>query len=175
MLGSGRSRALAVIALLIILSSLFIWFGSLSPAPEKGRFPGNDELVEDYDRYIDKEVEIGGEVIETDPTTIEIESGDRTLQLKIVDLENEVDQGDRLSVFGTVEEDKTVRVQNSIIRPSWQYRYMYGISLVGAVWAGLRLIGGWRFDKEKFAFEPRSDPLTVKETLSLLIRGDDSG
>ncbi len=175
MLGSDRSRGIVIIALLIILLLLFIWYGSLSPSPEKGRFPGNDELVEDYERYKGDEVEIGGEVIETDPVTIEIESGDSTIELKIEDLQEEPDKGDRLTVFGTAEDDKTVRAENEIVRPYWRYRYMYGISLFGAAWVGLRLIGGWRLDKEKFAFEPRSDPLTVKETLSLLIRGDDSG
>jgi len=175
MLESDRIRALAVITLLLILLLLFIWYGSISPVPEKGRFAGNDELVEDYEKYVYQEVEIGGEVIETDPVTIEIESGDRTLRLKLLDLQEEPDKGDRLTVFGTAEENKTIHVQNALIRPSWRYWYMYGISFVGAGWIGLRLIGGWSFDKEKFAFEPRSDPLTVKETLSLLIRGDDSG
>lgn len=175
MLGSDRSRALTVITLLLILLLLFIWYGSLSPSPEKGRFPGNDELIDDYEKYEEDEVEIGGEVIETDPLTIEIESGDRTLQLKLVGLEEEPDRGNRLSVFGTAEENKTIQVQNAIIRPSWRYQYMYGISFVGAAWVGLRLIGGWRFDKEKFVFEPRNNPLTVKETIYFLIRGDDSG
>jgi len=175
MLGSHRSRAIVLIILLILLLSLFIWYGSLSPDPDKGRFAGNDELVEDYERYLDEKVEVSGEVIETDPVTIEIESGDRTIELKIVDLQEEPDQGDRLSVFGTAGENKTIHVQNAMIRPFWRYGYMYGISLVGAAWVGLRLIGGWRFDKEKIAFEPRNDPMGVKETISFLIRGDHSG
>ncbi len=175
MLEYDRLKAIALITLLIILLFLFIWYGSLTPAPEKGRFPGNDELVENYERYEEEKIEIDGEVIKTDPVTIEIESGERTSRLKLTGLQEEIDESDRISVFGTAEENETVHVRNAIIRPSWRYGYMYGISLLGAGWVGLRLIGGWRFDKENFAFEPRNDSLTVRETILFLIRGDGSG
>ncbi|MEF8834748.1 MAG: hypothetical protein V5A76_01190 [Candidatus Thermoplasmatota archaeon] len=175
MFESVRARTVVVMLLVLLLFSLFIWYGSLSPAPEKGRFPGNDEVVEDYDGYIGKEVEITGKVIETDPVRIEVESGDNTIELKIEDLQEKPDKGDKLSVFGTAEENRTIHAQNAIIRPFWRYVYMYGISLIGAGWIGLRLIGQWRFDKESLAFEAREKPRTVRETLSSLIGGEKDG
>lgn len=175
MLESRRSRIVAIITILVLLLSLFTWYGSLSPAPEKGRFPGNDELVEDYEEYIGKEVEVGGEVIETDPVTIEVESGDSTIELEIQDLQEEPSKGDRLTVYGTAKENKTVYAQNEIIRPAWRYVYMYGISLIGAVWIGLRLVGQWKFDKGNFSFKVRDEPRTVRETLSHLKGGKKDG
>jgi len=175
MLGDNRLRAVTIIVLLIILLFLFIWYGSLSPAPEKGRFPGADELVEDYESYIGEEVEVSGKVIETDPVIMIVERGDRTIQLEIADLQQEPEQGDRLSVFGTAGENNTIYVQNAIIRPFWRYGYMYGISLVGAIWIGLRVIGQWRFDKKDIVFKVRKEPMSIKDMLSLLKRGDGSG
>ncbi|MBS3782589.1 MAG: hypothetical protein KGY68_08315 [Candidatus Thermoplasmatota archaeon] len=175
MLESVKSRTAIVVILLLLLLSLFIWYGSLSPAPDKGRFPGNDELVEDYERYKGKKVEVGGEVIETDPVMIEVESGDMTIELKIADLQERPEKGDRLTVFGTAGGNNTIHSKNALIRSSWRYAYMYGISIVGAVWIGLRLIGQWRFDKENLAFEAREEPLTVLETLSHLKGSDSDG
>lgn len=172
MLDSVKSRTIIVAILLVILLSLFIWYGSLSPAPEKDRFPGNDELVEDYDKYKGEKVEVGGEVIKTDPMMIEVESGDRTIELEITDLQERPDKGDRLTVFGTAGENNTVYSENALIRPSWRFVYMYGISIIAAVWIGLRLVGHWRFYRENLSFESRERPLTILETLSH-IRGSD--
>ncbi len=175
MLPSGRSRAIVIIILILILFSLFIWHGTLSPAPEKGRYPGTDDVVDDYNRYVGEYVEIDGEVIETDPVMIKLESGDRTIELEVADLREEPDEGDRLSVFGTVGENRTIYVSNAMIRPLWRYVYLYGISLLGAVWVGMRIIGQWRFDKKILAFKPREEPFTAKEVLSRLKRVDDNG
>lgn len=173
MFESVRARIVVIVILFILLFSLFIWYGSLSPAPEKGRFPGSDELIEDYDSYIGEKVEVSGRVIETNPVIIEVESGDRTIELEVAGLQEQPDKGDRLTVFGTAEQNKTIQAENSIIRPIWRYVYMYGISVAAAGWIGLRILGQWKFDKKTLAFEPREETLSLKETLSGLKRGDD--
>jgi len=175
MFESKRVRTTMMISLLVVLLILFIWYGSISPEPGKGRFPGNDELVEDYENYIGEKVEISGEVIETEPLKIEIESGDKTIELEITGLEEETEEGDRLTVFGTAAENRTIYVENALIRPLWRYVYMYGVSVVGATWIGFRVLGQWRFDREKFALEPRENPLTIREIIFRSKRGDEDG
>ncbi len=173
MLESRKSRTVMITIMIIALLFLFVWHGSLSPAPERGRYPGADELVDDYEDHIGEKVEVGGEVLEIDPVRIEVESAGDTMILEIVDLKEQPGIGDRLTVFGTAGENKTIYAQNAMTRPLWRYVYMYGISVVGATWVGFRVLGQWRFDREKFALEPRDKPLTIREIIYRSKGGDE--
>ncbi|RQG89231.1 hypothetical protein EA462_12770 [Natrarchaeobius halalkaliphilus] len=42
-------------------------------------------------------------------------------------------------------------------REPWERYYMYGISGVAGIWVASRFVLGWRFDRERVAFVPRSD------------------
>ncbi|MBS3817568.1 MAG: hypothetical protein KGY76_08415 [Candidatus Thermoplasmatota archaeon] len=170
MLKSGRARLCVIAFLLIILTGLFIWYGSLSPDPDNGNYPHQEHLIEDYDGYVGEEVELTGDVIETGPVKIEAEHGDETIVLTITDVEKDVEKGDRLSVYGVVKEDKTIKADNTVVHPPINYAYMYLISSVAAVWVFTRIVRQWRWDSQKAALKVREEPLEFKDLPKILKR-----
>ncbi len=171
MFRSGRSRLLIIILILLILTFFFIWYGSLGPNPEKGSYPNQEHLIEDYDAYIGEEVEVGGKVVETDPVRIEAEHGDESIELNITGVEESVEKGDRLTVYGTVEEEQTIEAENAVIQPVVNWLYMYLISGIAAFWVFLRIVKQWRWDSETASLKVREEPLSLKD----LIAGEDEG
>lgn len=161
-----RSRKSAVVVLLIILMILFVWYGSLNPEPEKGHYPGSEHVVQDHETYAGEKVDVGGRVVETDPLTIEVEYGDDSILLDISNTTKDADEGDRISVFGTLNEDYTITAENVIVRPLINWYYMYGISGAAAIWLLIRLISHWKYTPT--GFKPREEPLKI-------FRRDDHG
>ncbi|MFW6375639.1 MAG: hypothetical protein ACOCZJ_00585 [Thermoplasmatota archaeon] len=172
MLENPKYRMLTGAVLILLLFSLFIWYGNLKPEPEKGNYPGSEELIKDYDQYIGKKADITGEVVDTDPIEIEIEYGDKEKTLKVTEVNDQVEKGDRLSVFGTVKEDNVIEAENSFSVPFLNYVYMYGISLVGASWIFIRIVKQWRWNSEELWFERRDEPVSLKQVIH---GGDDDG
>ena len=154
-----RSRKSMIAVLLIILLILFVWYGSASPEPEKGHYPGSEHVVQDREAYVGEKVDIGGRVVETDPLTIEVEYGEDSILLEIVNTPKDADVGDRVSVFGTLNENYTVTAENVIVRPRFNWYYMYGVSGVAAIWLSIRLISHWKYTPT--GFKPREEPLKL--------------
>ena len=165
MLGNSKYRILTGFVLILLLFSLFIWYGSLKPDPEKGNYPGSEQLIKDYNSYIGKKAHITGEVVNTDPIKIEIEYGDKEKTLKVTEVSDQVEKGDRLSVFGTVKQDNTIEVENSFSVPFLNYVYMYVISIVGAFWIFIRIVKQWRWNSEEWWFERRDEQLSLKQVI----------
>lgn len=158
--------------LLSVLFFFFIWYGSLEPDPDKGSYPNEEHLIEDYDGYIREEVKVGGKVVETDPVEIEAESGSETILLRITGLEESVEKGDRLTVHGVVEEDKTIIVENAVVQPFVNWIYMYLVSGMAAIWVFIRIIKQWRWDAETASLKMREESLKIKD---LWIGKDEDG
>lgn len=152
-----RSRKSAVVVLLIILVILFVWYGSLNPEPEKGHYPSSEHVVQDHEAYIGEKVDVGGRVVKTDPLTIEVQYGDDSVLLEIANATKDADIGDRVSVFGTLNEDDTITAQTVIVRPITNWYYMYGVSGVAALWLSIRIISHWKYTPT--GFKPREKPL----------------
>lgn len=154
-----RSRKSMIAVLLIILLILFVWYGSASPEPEKGHYPGSEHVVQDREAYVGEKVDIGGRVVETDPLTIEVEYGDDSILLEIVNTSKDADVGDRVSVFGTLNENHTITAETMIVRPLTNWYYMYGVSGAAAIWLLVRLISHWKYTPT--GFKPREEPLKL--------------
>ncbi len=161
-------RVMIVILLLTSLCILFIYHGSLDPAPEMGAYPNEEDLIDDYERYIGEEAEVGGKVISTDPIIIELEHGDRTIDLELTGFDDDVEEGDHLSVYGIVRQDLTFEVKNGVVRPFFNIVYMYVISFAAAMWLAFRILSQWRWNGDHL--EPREKPMSI-----LLPRGDEDG
>ncbi|GEM_PF-615409 len=175
MFEAKTSRKILIVVLSIVLAVFFVWYGSMEPAPDKGDYPGQEDLIKDYEKYIDEKAEVGGKVIETDPLVIETEYGDRTMDLTIVDAQESPSKNDRVTVYGTVRENHTIEAENMVVRPRWRWFYMYGISGIAAVWVGLRMIEQWRWNGKRFALEVREEPLKLKDLLKKSSSGDTHG
>ncbi len=172
MSAESKYRILTASILIILLFSLFIWYGGIKPDPDKGNYPGSEQLIEDYDRYVGKKAEITGEVIDKDPIKIEIEHGNKKAGLTITGTNEDVEKGDRLTVFGTVKQNHTIESENSFSVPFLNYIYMYGISGIAAVWILIRIIKQWKWSKERSRLEKREEPIPLKQIFK---GGEDDG
>ncbi len=171
MFSSKLHRKLAIVSLLVILTVFFIWYGSLEPEPDRGDHPGGEHIIGDYEMHIGEKVEVGGEVIEEEPLRIEVEHGDQKIVLTIIDSEETVGRKDRVTVYGTLREGNVIECKNLVVRPYWNWIYMYAVSGVAAVWVGIRLLKQWKWDRENWTFEQRRKPLESKK----LIKGEKRG
>lgn len=165
MFDKTKYRGLTIIVLVLILFTLFVWYGNLKSDPEQGNYPGAEELIDDYDKYLGEKVEVTGKVVDEDPIRIEIEHGKQKKELTIIGTDKLVDNGDRLSVYGTVKKDDTIDAENTVVFPFLNYIYMYVISLVGAAWILIRIIKQWKWNSEELRFERRDEPLPLKQIL----------
>ncbi len=161
-----RTRMIAIIIFLCILVGMFIWYGSLSPEPNFNHYPGDKEIINDYDSYTGEMVEVGGKVTSVSPLTIEVKYGTETMELVVTGVEEETSKGDRMTVFGTLQEDDTVIASRVVIRPYINFVYMYVVSFIAAFWLLYRIVSQWRWNRTKKAFEPRERPLKIKEVMS---------
>ncbi|MFP4609112.1 MAG: hypothetical protein ACOC55_03480 [Candidatus Natronoplasma sp.] len=152
---SKSVRKIAIAILLAMLIIFFIWYGSLGPDPEAGDYPSQEHLIEDYQKYVGKEVEVGGKVLGTDPLEIKAEHGDQEIVLTVIDTEEKPKKNDRVTVFGTLRENNTIEAENTVRHPFWRWIYMYAVSTVAAVWIGLRLIKQWRWNRDTWTFQQR--------------------
>ncbi len=154
-----RSRKSMIAVLLIILLILFVWYGSASPEPDKGHYPGSEHVVQDHEAYVGEKVDVGGRGVETDPLTIEVEYGDDSISLEIVNTSKSPDVDDRVSVFGTLNHNNTITAETVIVRPRFNWYYMYGVSGAAAIWLLIRLVSQWKYTQD--GFKPREKPLKL--------------
>lgn len=155
-------RALAVLVLLLVLAVLFVGHGATGYDPERNHYPDEEQLVEDYDAYVGERVDLSGEVVNEDPVVIDAgtPAGD-SFELRIENVDEPVSEGERLSVFGTVEPDRTIEAERTLVREPWEITYMYGISLLAGLWVLARFVREWRISTDEWAFVPREEPLDV--------------
>lgn len=175
MVKSIRLRIIGTIFLLSILLVFFIWYGHSTPNPEKGNFPNEKHIIEDYDSYIGEKVELGGEIVETKPLTIEVKSGSESIFLLIKGIDEPVNEGDHLTVYGLLENNNEIRVFNFIVQKRIKIIYMYGISSIAAVWVLSRLIKGWVFNIKHWTLEPRDEKISLKNLIIQFLKGEKNG
>lgn len=169
-------RVLAIIILCSLLGSLLLLAGATGDEPMTHEYPNDVDVRQDRGSYVGEQVVLGGQVVETDPVVIStMASGHGNFTLADVDehLENHdgpVEQGDQLTVFGTLEEEETLAVEQAIRGDSSGTRYMFAVSAVAILWVTARVARDWRFDPSTLAFVPR-DQSTDRRDVS----GGDSG
>lgn len=60
-------RVSAIIILVGALCGLFVFYGTLEPAPKYNDYPGEDDLAAGYDDYVGHKVALSGTVVATEP------------------------------------------------------------------------------------------------------------
>jgi len=153
-----QRRAFGVVILLGLLCGLFVWAGTTTPDPAANRYPGTTDLLEDDDAYVGERVQTGGTVVSTDPVVIEISNGVASQELTVRNTGHPVELGEQLIVFGILQTDTTVVVDDSLVSEPWETQYMYLVSFLGGLWVLGRLVNGWRINTETWTVEPRDDP-----------------
>lgn len=154
---SRHARVLGIIALICLLGVLLVWSGTVPPNPDQHRYPGNEQIVENYDAYLGKQVQVGGTVVQIDPVVFELKHYKRTRTVTVRDFPQSVQPGDRVVVFGTVQPNNVIEGQGSTAREPWEAIYMYLISFLGGLWVLARLINGWRLDCDRWTIFPREN------------------
>jgi hypothetical protein len=155
-LRSLPARGVFVVALLVGLLALGVWFGSLAPAPAAGGYPTGADLGADYDRYVGDRAVVAGSVVETDPLVLAVtEGGGRSVRYRLVGVEASHARGDDLWAFVTVQPDRTLRVKRVVhLTPAGQW-YARGISLLAGLWILARVVRDWRVDRDAAGLVPR--------------------
>ncbi len=146
MFESKKARFTAILILLILLFTSFVYYGSQSPRPEYGNYPGEEHLIKDYQSYINEKVNVGGRVVETEPLTIEVKYGRDTMELTILNATVSPEEGDRLSVYGVMKEGGSLEAINSVNRPKLNFYYMYVVSVLAAIWVAYRIFDQFKWE-----------------------------
>lgn len=156
----SRYRQLVVVAVLIgVLCGLLVWAGMLQPNPAKNRFPGTTDVLADHSSYVGDRISVAGTVVDTEPLVIELSENGQTQMLTVLDSETDVETGQRLSVFGTLQSEDTIIAKDSYVRDPANAQYMYVVSFLAGLWVVARLLNGWQLNTTEWTVEPRETSL----------------
>ncbi|WP_143414202.1 hypothetical protein [Halovenus aranensis] len=153
-------RPSAVLGLLFVLSTLFVFYGVGVGQPNGPPFD-TDDIADDSAALIGEQVETSGTVVETNPVVIEAEIDDgRTIKLTIENVPT-VEPGETLLVTGELVDERIIgaNTERTVVRKPWEVTYMYTISIIGAILVAARIANQWRFRPQEFVFEPRERTL----------------
>jgi hypothetical protein len=181
MLTTRRARLGTVVVLVGLLIGLCVWFGTLGPAPNAGRYPTAENIVHDQQSYQDTRVVVSGTVVETDPVVIEAQyetvvNGQfvsDTTRFTIMGTTESIRSGHELQVFGTLTDAHVVHAANTVAIPPQRFLYMYLISFLAGLWVLGRLVQTWSFDGRTLSIHRRSTPRVEWRSL-FTGRGDDA-
>jgi hypothetical protein len=104
----------------ILLGLLFgatVGFGSLSPNPDAGRYPGAEPVRDQPETLIGSQVTVWGTIVETDPVVLQT-GGGRGVTYKITltgDTVSRADVGNGIGAHGTLKEPRRMRVDRALI------------------------------------------------------------
>ena len=150
-------RVLAIGVLLGLLFGATVGFGSLSPNPDAGRYPGAEPVRDQPETLIGSQVTVWGRVVETDPVVLQTgESRGAPYKITLTgDTVSRAEVGNGIGAHGTLVEPRRMRVDRALITGSGERSYMLYISLTAGLWVLIRFLSGWRFTREGFTFRPR--------------------
>lgn len=168
----GQRGRLAIMALLIIcVTGLLLWYGTLSSANSTmNEYPDEDSVGPTPEAYVDELVVLSGDVVATEPVVLEVRypDGSRRVTLEgagstLQNTDGPIEVGDQVTAFGTLTDPTTLATERMIARALWEVQYMYLVSFLGGCWVLGRFVHGWRFDRTQLAFVPRDSPHTRRE------------
>lgn len=165
-----RGRLLVAVVLFAALAGLMVWSGTLVYGSTMDTYPAAYHVGPDPDRYVGERVVLRGEVVDADPVVVAVVHPDGTTAFTVDDANDAIRNadrphavGDRIEVFGTLTDSSTLVAERSIARRPWEFQYMYAVSLLGGLWTAARFVRGWRFDRDRLAFVPREQPLSLRK------------
>ncbi len=145
---------MVILVSILVLLSLFVWYGSLGPDPDVNRYPGDEELVHDPGRYVGHEVAVGGKVVSVSPLVMEVEYGGDTREIQVTGVDDEPKVGDRLTVFGILVDEHTIDSSKHVVQPLANIVYMYAVSFAAVGWVVYRIYKEFSWDRKNKIFEP---------------------
>lgn len=150
------TRLLALAVLCGVLLVLLVAAGTLTPAPGIHAYPAAEDLDRDYAAHQGERVTVTGAVVQTDPIVIEADYGaDRPFVLSVLNVEEPVEVGQELRVFGTAHPDRTITAHETVVVSPWETYYAWVASFVAGVWVLARFLRGWRLDRSTLGFTVR--------------------
>lgn len=152
------TRGFIVLALTCVLVVLLFGAGAIDGDPS---YADEKDLITSYNAHVGEQAEVDGHIVATDPIRIEIEYGPETLELTVVNVDEPVETGENLRVFGTVADDRVIHAETTVVRQPWELWYVYGISIVGGFWVLARVANGWWLDRSDLTAMPRETTLTT--------------
>lgn len=162
MLESPRGRFGALAVLLVVLSVLLVWHGSVGPEPALGDYPDKEDFGPDPDPYVGQLVVVDGEVVSVDPLRIEVEyDADERAVYRVTGYDDPVKRGELLRAFGRLTGARTVDARRGFTVPDRGLFYAWGISFLAGLWTLARIVRHWRLDRGTLALVPREGPLRL--------------
>ena len=127
-------RALVFVVLLAVLFGLCLWYPLQPPAPEVGAYPDSEDVLHDTDRWVGEPVSVSGPVVDIDPLTMRLSTSQETRRVAVRGSSLAVEEGDRLRVFGTLEDPQTVTFRDGFAVPQDGLLYTYAVSALAVLW-----------------------------------------
>ncbi|SDJ84699.1 hypothetical protein [Natronorubrum texcoconense] len=178
-----RGRVLAGLVLLALLFGCLVWAGATTGDLTESRYPDEVEVTPDRESYVGDRVVLGGFVVDTDPVVIATRAsgyGRFTLVDADAQLKNDdgpLEEGDRVTAFGTLEDESTLVVERTTTRESSETSYMLLVSALGGLVSAWWFVRHWCFDRGALAFVPRAgdDPSSQGDGRSAIEHADQRG
>lgn len=163
-----RRRRLALgLVLSLALLGLCVHYGATYD--ESWPHPTGDQLAEEKDEYAGERVLVFGDVqaIGGDTITIHVTDGDGAvaaeLEIRDVDLDENLEPGGIVQVYGVLETEPTATHDGSmvaeelgVVDPSPDATlYKHAVSAIGGLLAAGFFLRHWRIDYRRLRFEPR--------------------
>lgn len=154
-------RVLTGVVLVGLLIACSIWAGATTGDLTDSEYPDETDVTPEPSAYVGEQVTLGGYVVGTNPIVIATRAsgyGQFTLEGANDQLRNtdeSLAEGDRVTAFGTLEDDSTLAVERTLTRAPSETRYMFVASALGGLWVVGRFVRHWRIDRTALAFAPR--------------------
>jgi len=135
-------RVIILVILFAITFSCLVWFGATPVISEAGVFPGNDEVITDYESHLDSRVVMSGQIVETAPLTIrtETETGEE-MSIRITGIETQFAEGNVLTVYGILQPKQEIVAISTVVKSAgsyWRARVLSAIAGLWVLWRGFR-------------------------------------
>jgi len=153
----------AVIVLVCLCGTMGLVVNYDTNATAHDRSPSPSEVEADYGAHVGQEVLFWGQVqsVSTDTARAEIDvvTANGTLELTVTGFRATVQPGGNVQVYGTLQPAQTIAADDVVVvNPAGSSRlYKYGVSLVGALLVLVQFFRHWRIDRDRLAFEGRTD------------------
>ena len=166
MLRTARGRTGAVILLLAGVAVLCPVYAAQPVNPEMGVYPDEEKFIQSPEQYLSEAVTTGGDVQQVSPLVIEVETTQGKHDVTITDSEVRPDVGDKVRVFGTLTDPRTIQSQYAFVVPSSGQWYAWSVSFLAGLWVLARLIAHWTVDVSRLRFQRRAEPLSTRRLLA---------
>lgn len=135
-----------------------------------GVYTGIDDFTESPERFFGDAIVMGGFVQQVSPLVIKVETTYGTHGVTITDSELRPEVRDRVRVFGTLTDPRTIRSHHAFVVPQGGLWYTWSVSFLAGLWVLGRLIQ-WTIDVSRLRFQRRDSSLSPRAPHRMAIPG----